>query len=100
MLVADNGSTDGSQQIAESLGARVVAVPARGYGAALLGGIAAARGKYIIMGDADGSYDLGNLDPFVAKLRDGLRPGDGQPVRGGVAPGAMPFLHRYLGNPC
>ena len=71
VLVADNGSTDGSQRIAESLGARVVAVPARGYGAALLGGIAAARGKYIVMGDADGSYDLGHLDPFVAKLRAG-----------------------------
>jgi hypothetical protein len=99
VLVADNGSTDGSQRIAESLGARVVAVPARGYGAALLGGIAAARGKYIVMGDADGSYDLGHLDPFVAKLRAGYDLVMGNRIRGGVAPGAMPFLHRYLGNP-
>jgi glycosyltransferase involved in cell wall biosynthesis len=99
VLVADNGSSDGSQQIAESLGARVVAVSERGYGATLLGGIAVARGKFIIMGDSDGSYDLGNLDAFVAQLRNGYDLVMGNRFRGGVAPGAMPFLHRYLGNP-
>jgi glycosyltransferase involved in cell wall biosynthesis len=102
VVVADNGSTDGSQAIAERLGARVVPVPARGYGAALLGGIAAARGRYVLMGDADDSYDFGELPRFVDKLREGydLVQGCRLPSGGGtVASGAMPFLHRWWGNP-
>ncbi len=99
VLVADNGSTDGSQAIAESLGARVVPIAQKGYGAALLGGIAAARGTYIIMGDADDSYDFTALDPFVAKLREGYELVMGNRFHGGIKPGAMPALHRYLGNP-
>lgn len=99
VLIADNGSTDGSQDIAVSLGARVVDVAARGYGAALIGGIAAAHGRYIIMGDADDSYDFSALDPFVERLRDGADLVMGNRFRGGIQPGAMPFLHRYLGNP-
>jgi len=99
VLVADNGSEDGSQAIATGLGARVVAVPKRGYGSALLGGIAAARGRYIIMGDADDSYDFSALDPYVAKLREGYQLIMGNRFAGDIKPGAMPFLHRYLGNP-
>lgn len=99
VLVADNGSTDGSQAIAAAGGARVVPVPERGYGAALKGGIAAARGRYVIMGDADDSYDFANLDAFVAQLRSGADIVMGNRFSGGIAPGAMPFLHRYLGNP-
>jgi len=99
VLVADNGSTDGSQAIAESLGARVVAVPERGYGAALIAGIAAARGRFVIMGDSDDSYDFTALDPFVAKLREGFELVMGNRFKGGIKPGAMPPLHRYLGNP-
>ncbi|MFQ5773861.1 MAG: glycosyltransferase family 2 protein [Kiloniellaceae bacterium] len=99
VLVADNGSTDGSQEIAESLGARVVSVVMKGYGSALLGGIAAARGKYIIMGDADDSYDFSALDPFVEKLREGYDLVMGNRFEGGIEPGAMPFLHRHFGNP-
>lgn len=99
VVVADNGSTDGSQAIAEALGARVVAVPARGYGAALIAGIAAARGRYVIMGDSDDSYDFSDLDPFMDKLRDGYALVMGNRFRGGIRPGAMPPLHRYLGNP-
>lgn len=99
VLVADNGSTDGSQQIAEREGARVIHVPARGYGAALLGGISSARGRYIIMGDADDSYDFSALEPFLARLRDTADVVMGNRFEGGIAPGAMPFLHRYLGNP-
>lgn len=99
VLVADNGSTDGSQAIAESLGARVVAVPERGYGAALIAGIAAARGRYVIMGDSDDSYDFTGLDPFVTKLREGYELVMGNRFRGDIKPGAMPPLHRYLGNP-
>lgn len=99
VLVADNGSTDGSQAIAESLGARVVAVPERGYGAALIAGIAAARGRFVIMGDSDDSYDFTALDPFVAKLREGYELVMGNRFKGGIKPGAMPPLHRYLGNP-
>jgi len=98
ILIADNGSTDGSRQIAEALGARVVAVPQRGYGAALLGGIEAARGRYTIMGDADASYDFASLDGFVAKLRSGADLVMGDRLHS-IEPGAMPFLHRYLGNP-
>ena len=99
VLVADNGSTDGSQTIAERLGARVVSVPERGYGSALMGGIAAARGRYMIMGDADDSYDFSALDPFVSKLREGYELVMGNRFKGGIERNAMPFLHRYLGNP-
>ena len=99
VVVADNGSTDGSQEIARAAGARVVPVAARGYGAALRGGIAAARGRYVIMGDADDSYDFSRLDLFVAKLREGFELVMGNRFRGGIFPGAMPLLHRYLGNP-
>lgn len=99
VLIADNGSTDGSIAIAESLGARVVPIRTRGYGAALGGGIAAAKGTYVIMGDADDSYDLENLEPFLEKLRGGADLVMGNRFRGGIAPDAMPFLHRYLGNP-
>ncbi len=99
VVIADNGSNDGSQAIANRLGARVVNVPAKGYGSALKGGIAAARGKYIIMGDADDSYDFSNLNPFVRKLRNGYDLVMGNRFRGGIESGAMPFLHRYLGNP-
>ncbi|VEP17042.1 putative glycosyl transferase [Hyella patelloides LEGE 07179] len=99
VIVADNGSSDGSQQIARSMNARVVNVPTRGYGSALKEGIAAARGQYIIMGDADDSYDFSRLNPFVQKLRQGYDLVMGNRFRGGIAPGAMPPLHRYLGNP-
>lgn len=99
VVVADNGSTDGSNAIATSLGARVVRVEARGYGNALMAGIAASRGQYIIMGDADDSYDFGNLEPFVEKLREGFDLVMGNRFKGGIRPGAMPPLHRYLGNP-
>ncbi len=99
IIIADNGSTDGSQEIAEQHGARVIDVQARGYGSALMGGIAAARGKYIIMGDADDSYDFGSLGPFIAKLREGYDLVMGNRFLGGIKPGAMPPLHRYLGNP-
>jgi glycosyltransferase involved in cell wall biosynthesis len=99
VIVADNGSTDGSQEIAEAAGARVVPVSDRGYGSALQGGIAAARGRYVIMGDADDSYDFSSLGPFVEKLREGHGLVMGNRFRGGISPGAMPPLHRYLGNP-
>ena len=99
VLIADNGSTDGSIEIAERLGARVVHVKAKGYGSALMGGIAAASGKYLLMGDADDSYDFGHIPRFVEKLRGGADLVMGNRFRGGIEPGAMPFLHRYLGNP-
>jgi glycosyltransferase involved in cell wall biosynthesis len=102
IIVADNGSTDGSPAIAACLGAQVVHVEAQGYGNALMGGIAAARGKFIIMGDADDSYDFLQIPCFVEKLREGfeLVQGCRLPWGGGtVQPGAMPFLHRWLGNP-
>lgn len=102
VIIADNGSTDGSQDIASRLGARVVAVAAKGYGNALMGGIQAAGGKFIIMGDADDSYDFLEAPKFLAKLREGydLVQGCRLPSGGGtVRPGAMPFLHRCLGNP-
>jgi Glycosyl transferase family 2 len=99
ILIADNGSTDGSQDIARSLGARVVDIDQRGYGAALLGGIQAARGRYIVMGDSDDSYDFDHLEPFIAKLREGYDLVMGNRFQGGIAEGAMPPLHRYLGNP-
>lgn len=99
VVVADNGSTDGSQQIAEKAGARVVHVVAKGYGAALRGGIEAARGRFVIMGDADDSYDFGHAPRFVAKLREGYDLVMGNRFKGGIQPRAMPALHRYLGNP-
>lgn len=99
VLVADNGSTDGSREIAERCGARVADVPEKGYGAALIGGCEAARGKYVIMGDADDSYDFTDLDPFLEKLREGYQLVMGNRFKGGIEPGAMPPLHRYLGNP-
>jgi glycosyltransferase involved in cell wall biosynthesis len=99
VLIADNGSTDGSQAIAEAAGARVVPIAERGYGSALLGGIRAARGRYVVMGDSDDSYDFSRLDEFVAKLREGHQLVMGNRFKGGIAPGAMPPLHRYLGNP-
>jgi glycosyltransferase involved in cell wall biosynthesis len=102
VILADNGSSDGSPAIAERLGARVVHVPARGYGNALMGGIAASRGAFIVMGDADDSYDFREVPRFVAKLRQGfdLVQGCRLPAGGGtVLPGAMPVLHRWLGNP-
>jgi len=99
IIIADNGSTDGSQEIAAQLGARVVDVTAKGYGNALMGGISAAQGKYIIMGDADDSYDFSTLGPFIDQLRAGNDLVMGNRFRGGIKPGAMPPLHRYLGNP-
>jgi glycosyltransferase involved in cell wall biosynthesis len=99
VVIADNGSTDGSQAIAASLGARVAAIPMRGYGAALLGGIRAAHGRFVIMGDSDDSYDFAALDGFLAELRQGWQLVMGNRFLGGIAPGAMPKLHRYLGNP-
>ena len=102
VIVADNGSTDSSREIAEREGARVVAVSAKGYGNALMGGIAAARGRWIVMGDADDSYDFREIPKFVAKLRDGceLVQGCRLPSGGGtIAPGAMPWSHRWIGNP-
>ena len=99
VVVADNGSTDGSQALAQALGARVVPIAARGYGAALMGGMQAARGKFIIMGDADDSYDFTALDPFVEKLREGYELVMGNRFRGGIKPHAMPPLHKYFGNP-
>jgi hypothetical protein len=99
VLVADNGSTDGSQALALACGARVVPVTEKGYGAALMGGIRAARGRFVVMGDADDSYDFENLDAFLERLRQGDDLVMGNRFKGGIAPGAMPFLHRYLGNP-
>jgi len=99
IVIADNGSTDGSQEIATSMGARVVSIETKGYGSALMGGISAARGRYVIMGDADDSYDFSALDPFVEKLREGYALVMGNRFKGGIKPGAMPKLHRYLGNP-
>jgi glycosyltransferase involved in cell wall biosynthesis len=99
VLIADNGSNDGSQEIARSLGARVVDVSSRGYGNALIAGIAAAHGEFVIMGDADDSYDFSDLDAFVTALRSGNELVMGNRFKGGIAEGAMPPLHRYLGNP-
>jgi len=99
VVVADNGSTDGSRELAADAGARVVPIPERGYGNALMGGIIAAQGEYVIMGDADDSYDFTNLMPFIIELRKGYDLVMGNRFKGGIAPGAMPPLHRYLGNP-
>jgi glycosyltransferase involved in cell wall biosynthesis len=99
IIVADNGSSDGSQEIARELGTRLVAAEPKGYGNALMGGIQAAHGTYVIMGDADDSYDFTKLLPFLDKLRTGNDLVLGNRFRGGIKPGAMPPLHRYLGNP-
>lgn len=99
IVIADNGSSDGSQALARQLGARVVDVPRRGYGAALIAGIEAAQGRFVIFGDSDDSYDFAHLDAFVAELRAGSELVMGNRFKGGVMPGAMPPLHRYLGNP-
>ena len=99
IVVGDNGSTDGSQQIAMELGARVVNVPVRGYGAALCGAIVASQGRYCIMADSDDSYDFENLDGFVAKLREGYDIVIGNRFQGGIEKGAMPWKNRYIGTP-
>ncbi len=99
IIVADNGSTDGSQDIASGCGARVVNVTEKGYGSALMGGIEAARGRYIIMGDADASYDFAAAMPFIEKLRAGCDLVMGSRLKGTIEPGAMPWKHRWIGNP-
>ena len=99
VLIADNGSKDASVEIAMKEGARVLKVKAKGYGSALMGGIESAKGRYIIMGDADDSYDFQHLEPFIVKLRAGYDLVMGNRFAGGIKDGAMPFLHRYLGNP-
>jgi hypothetical protein len=99
VLVADNGSTDGSQELAQAAGARVICAAPRGYGAALGAGIAAALGTYIIMGDADDSYDFSAIDPFIERLRAGDDLVMGNRFKGGIMPGAMPWHHKYIGNP-
>jgi glycosyltransferase involved in cell wall biosynthesis len=99
IVIGDNGSTDGSQGIAESLGARVIHVPNPGYGNALLGAFHASKGKFLIMGDADDSYSLDKLEAFILKLRSGADLVMGNRFAGNIEPGAMPLLHKYLGNP-
>src|SRR5262249_36618497 len=99
VIVADNGSTDGSRELAAALGARVVPVAQRGYGAALRAGIDAAEGRYVVMGDSDDTYDFFDLAPFLERLRAGDDLVVGNRFKGGIAPGAMPVLHRLLGNP-
>jgi len=99
IIVADNGSTDGSVVIARELGARVVEVSRKGYGSALLGGIEAAQGELVVMGDADDSYDFGAIGPFIAELRAGADLVVGNRFSGGIEAGAMPWSHRWLGNP-
>jgi len=99
ILVADNGSVDGSQAAAVDCGARLIEVRSRGYGAALIAGIGAAKGRFVVMGDSDDSYDFSALAPFVKALRDGSQLVMGNRFAGGIKPGAMPALHRYLGNP-
>lgn len=99
VLVADNGSRDGSQDIARRFGARVVDVPVKGYGAAIRAGVEASRGRWVVIGDADDSYDFSSLDAFLSELRRGSDVVIGNRFRGGIEPGAMPWLHRYVGNP-
>ncbi len=99
IVVADNGSTDGSQAIAKELGARLIPVARKGYGSALIGGIEAAHGQFVIMGDADDSYDFTAIAPLIAKLRDGFDLVVGNRFRGGIERDAMPWLHRWIGNP-
>jgi glycosyltransferase involved in cell wall biosynthesis len=99
IVIGDNGSTDGSIEIGRRCGARVVNIPIRGYGAALYGAVAASRGKYCVMGDSDDSYDFSSLDLFLKELRAGADLVMGNRFRGGIAPGAMPWKNRYIGNP-
>jgi glycosyltransferase involved in cell wall biosynthesis/putative flippase GtrA len=99
VIIADNGSTDGSQDLARSLGARVVDVPAKGYGAALIGGFGAAHGRFLVMGDADGSYDFTDAVPMIGRLVGGADLCMGSRFKGGIKPGAMPWKNRYIGNP-
>jgi glycosyltransferase involved in cell wall biosynthesis len=99
IIVADNGSTDGSQGIARERGARVVDVPRKGYGSALIGGIDAAQGRFVVMGDADDSYDFEAIGPLIDKLREGYDLVVGNRFMGGIEPGAMPWSHRWVGNP-
>jgi glycosyltransferase involved in cell wall biosynthesis len=99
IIVADNGSTDGSQRIARELGATVIDVPRRGYGSALIGGIDAAHGRFVVMGDADDSYDFEAIAPLIDKLREGYELVVGNRFMGGIEPGAMPWSHRWVGNP-
>jgi glycosyltransferase involved in cell wall biosynthesis len=99
IIVADNGSTDGSQRIAEELAARVVDVARKGYGRALIGGIDAAKGRFVVMGDADDSYDFEAIGPLIERLREGYDLVVGNRFLGGIQPGAMPWSHRWIGNP-
>ena len=99
VVIGDNGSTDGSQEIARNCGARVIPVSTRGYGSAIMGATNAAHGKYVIMGDSDDSYDFSNLNPFLDKLRAGYELVIGNRFTGSIKPMAMPFLNKYLGNP-
>lgn len=99
VVVADNGSSDGSPELASAAGARVVSVPQRGYGAALRAGIAAAHGAFVVLGDADDSYDFGEMPALLDRLAAGDDLVLGNRFRGGIRPGAMPWLHRYVGNP-
>lgn len=99
VIVADNGSTDGSQEVAARHGARVVHQPIKGYGAALTAGLDAARGSFLIMGDSDDSYDWSEIEPFILRLRAGCDVVMGNRFKGGIEPGAMPWHHRYIGNP-
>jgi len=99
IIIADNGSTDDSQEIAKAEGAIVKVIAEKGYGNAIIGGVLSSRGKYIIMGDGDDSYDFRNLDAFIKKLREGYDLVMGNRFQGGIEPGAMPWLHKYLGNP-
>ena len=99
IIVADNGSTDESVSIAQTMGVRVVSVPLKGYGSALVGGITAAAGKYVLVGDCDATYDFSHIPRFLVKLREGNDLVMGNRFQGGIAVGAMPALHRYLGNP-
>ena len=99
ILVVDNGSDDYSRELAAAAGGRIIIVPERGYGNAIRGGILAAKGRYIIIGDCDGSYDFSKLDPILEKLRQGWHLVVGNRFSGGIAPGAMPFSHRYFGVP-
>ena len=100
IIIADNGSSDRSRDIARAEHAKLVEIEEPGYGSALRGGIEAAQGIYVVMGDADDSYDFSSLEPFLEKLRDGYDLVMGNRFKGGIEKGAMPFLHKYLGNRC